>query len=52
MAKELPLAHHRHSGAGRNPAASLVPLTNIAVKLTSLGSGFRRNDDSDAVFVI
>ncbi len=38
--KDALLAHHRHSGAGRNPPASRVPLTNIEPRLTSLDSGF------------
>ena len=38
-----------------NPAVSLVPLPNIAVKIRPLGSVLQpkdRNDEWDAVFVI
>ena len=52
MAKVALLDHHRHSGVGRNPGASMVLLMNIAIQLASLGSGFRRNDEWDAAFVI
>ena len=49
MANAALLAHHRHSGAGWNPVVSLVPLPNMVVKITFLGSGFRRNDEWYAV---
>ena len=40
------------SGLRRNPGAPLVTRSNAAAKLTSLGSGFRRNDARDAILVI
>ncbi len=51
MGGKRPLGYPRHSGAGRNPGAPFATKANVAKNLTSLGSGFRRNDARDAVYV-
>ena len=40
------------SGLRRNLDAPLVKRANVAEELTSLGSGFRRNDPRDAILVV
>ena len=46
------LGHPGDYGAGRNPGAPFVKEGKVVRKLTSLGSGFRRNDARCAIFVV